>query len=320
MRRSSVVSGGAAAVLLLASAGCNFTVRYEVADVAPLVAAPANLAVVELIDGRAEQGNPLVEPNRGGYAYAYFAPLPFYFGTPDWTDLRESVQAHVTRAVGLSPGAVPLPAPRDEEAAQALLDEAAAGGSEAVLFVRLHRASVGGSCALGVNIVRILAMLGGVGLAPWLIAESLPVNDEFMHGEFELLLVDPRAKAVLAQVTGRHALEDTGVTGWSHYPQRNIGPVLKQALQAGLVELASALKSPPAPRLLEAGELLRLVPEPDWIPPEGSAASSWSEGKPVQRSGQPVTHQPDATPPPEEAPAGQTAPAAEEGEQVAAPR
>lgn len=319
MRRSSVFFGWAAAGVLLASAGCNFTVRYEVADVTPLVSAPPNLAVVELIDARAEQGNPLVEPNRGGYAYAYFAPLPFYFGTPDWTDLRQSVQAHVTKAVGLSPGAVPLRAPSSEEAAQVLLDEAAAGGKEAVLFVRLHRASVGGSCALGVNIVRILAMLGGVGLAPLLISESLPVNDEFMHGELELLLVDPSAKTVLAQVTGRHALEDTSVVGWSHYPQRNIGPVLKQALQAGLEELASALKSPPAPRPLEPGELLRLVPEPDWIPPEGSAAASWSEGKPIQRPGQP-TRQPDASAPPEEAPPGQTTPATGEGEQASPPR
>ncbi len=297
---------------LLALSGCGYTVRYTCEDVQPIVRAgeAPDLLVVDLIDGRGEQGDPRTATSPAGYAYQTLFPMPYYFKDQEWGDLTASFREHVTRAGLAPPGGAVEPAPTTVEEVEAILSRAAAE-ERAVAFFRLHRASVGGTAATGVLIVRVLAMLGGIGILPFLISESLPINDHLGYGAVELLLVDPVQRTARTFV-GEHSTNDFSVVGWSHYPQTQLAPLLKGTIAATLQQAAPALRAnagdsqPFVPELV-----LRRVPEPDWYPPEGcSAYDPARKDVPFPRLNKDFTNQPGATPPIE--PAQTTTPAAQD--------
>jgi hypothetical protein len=219
--------------LALGLGGCGgVSLRYSASgvDKADLGAAPPQLVAVDVIDGRQFNKISLVNKNLDD----------------DLADLRKAVRAHLAKARLVSSDKQVLPAPASVEQIEALLDDARRQGAGTVLFLRLTLANFHGQPAGFVAITNavgmILSPVGGIGLIPIVVVNSIPANEEGAHAVVEAIAVDPKTRVILGRFEGREDYDDK-VSGWSHHPAAELPDVIKKAVDKALAGLAAGARA-----------------------------------------------------------------------------
>lgn len=215
----------------LGGCGGGVSLRYSDSGVDKVelgTGAPA-LAVVDMIDGREVNTAPLVNKELN----------------KDLAALRQAVRTHLKLARLVASEKQVLPAPQTIEQVQTILNEARQRGAGAMLFLRLNLANFHGSPAGFVavtNFGTILAPVGGIGLLPIVVVNSIPVNEEGAHVWVEAIIVDTKTHVILGRFEGREDYDDT-VAGWSHNPPDELPDAIKKAVGKALAGMAAEVRA-----------------------------------------------------------------------------
>jgi len=166
----------------------------------------------------------VVDARAGGAAN----PQPSRTEVPVQRELQQVQQGtaeHLRRA-GL-PQNNTIVAPRNAAEVEGILQAAAQRGLSEVWFVRYQAAGFGQACFS----TAILAPF--LGILPWIILDSLPINSHAGVGGFEVMAVDARSRQLLARY-GALASHQEGVSAWGCGGEGLMREMLGRALQTAL--------------------------------------------------------------------------------------
>jgi hypothetical protein len=185
----------------------------------------------------------------------------------DIENLRKAVREHMAKAgMALSIEDV-MAAPTSVEQVEEIFKTAEKQGADAVLFLRLNNINFHGQPKTFVTVVNIigiiLAPVGGIGLLPIIVVNSVPVNEEGAHAVVEAVVIEPKTRLVLGRFVGQEDYDDK-VTGWSHNPPAKLPDIIKKAIQKAVAAVADSAKAG-FPGRTEAADLKTILAPADTI-------------------------------------------------------
>ncbi len=232
MKKANLGIVGCLIVSAFVLSSCGISLKYsssgiDKADPGPK---PLRIVAVDLMDTRTNNTTPIVRQNPAD----------------DLADLRISIREHLETARIVQDKKEMAAAPESIGQIETILGAARKQGVDAVLFLRLDNASVHGQIAgfvSGTNMVAaILTPVGGIGLLPLIIVNSISVNDEGAHVVVEAVLIDPKTNVLLGRFVQREDYDDK-VSGWSFSPHGAFAELVKKAVQKNIVAVADASKA-----------------------------------------------------------------------------
>ncbi len=246
MKRSKAKS--IAASLVAASClvtGCANSLKYRSRKAAP-VASTQRLVVADIVDGR--------ELGRASDMQL----VPKKTREESLAQLRSAIRTHAVRSGLVSNAQQFTAAPSDAQALERAVAKARADGAQSLLVLRLDGLFADGQLSATHGIFIILNYFFLVGLAPSLIAFSIPLSGEYATATVDGFLVDPASGKVFSAFTKSFVLDDPKVTAWGHSPNGELKGVLFETMEQVFAEAQRQLKTadPSGGPQVPIGELL----------------------------------------------------------------
>jgi len=212
---------------------CASSLRYSSSgiDRPDFGSKPLRIVAVDLIDSRLNNMTPILVGKNI---------------TDNLTDIRMSVREHMVNAGIVQSKEDVMAAPASVEQIEAILSTAKKQGADAVLFLRLNNGSIYKRLATFVTttntIAAVLIPVGGIGLLPLIIVDSIPANQEGARVVVEAMVIDPKTRVLLGHFIEKEDYEDK-VSAWGSGPKGKFLDITKKAVQKALVAVADSSKA-----------------------------------------------------------------------------
>jgi hypothetical protein len=167
-------------------------------------------------------------------------------------EVREAVVEHFDRAA--VSGRV-VAAPASPEALAAVLAEADAAGEREVIFVRWQ-----GALSTGRNYTMAVGGTALLGLVPWLVLTSVPINHHGGVAAFELVVVEPSSGEILVRVSEVGGFAED-VSTWGYDPNGIMREMMRTTVET-LIDRYLAAREAGYPDRRRAADLATLILSP----------------------------------------------------------
>ncbi|MFO0553099.1 MAG: hypothetical protein U0271_32225 [Polyangiaceae bacterium] len=210
----------APAVILVATGCGGIDYEYNASRYAQSVdATPGGVAIVDVADTRVTLDAPDARAD-------------------DFEELKAAFHEHLKLSGVIGDTSQLLPTPNSKADVERILEEAAAKGGSEVVFFNWRAAGMSGYAVS----LAFLAGIGGIGIIPWLIVDSLPLSRHQGSSIFAAISVDPKTKEVLHISTPLGAYGEK-VSAWGFAPDKIMRNVTGVNVQRCLEDAAAARKA-----------------------------------------------------------------------------